>query len=206
MNPEISDAMTHSNAGTTALATQWTPPGGWMEGIGLELGIEAWRIPLVIASAVIIYLLFLIFVRVFGPRILGKLASFDAVVIIMFGAVAGRVIIGHPPTLAAGVIGLLTLMCLEAIFGAVQNLRGIRHAISGDPILLVAHGEFIEKNMRKAHVTKANIYTAARRAGIARLEQVKCIIMEPTGELSIVREGTDMEPDMLNGVIGRDLV
>ena len=188
------------------LASSWTPPQGWPAAIQLELGIEPWRIPLVIASAVIIYMLFLIFVRVFGPRILGKLASFDAVVIIMFGAVAGRVIIGHPPTLAAGVIGLLTLMCLEAIFGAVQNLRGIRHAISGDPILLVAHGEFLPKNMKKAHVTKANIHTAARKAGLTQLTQAKCIILEPTGELSIIREGTDMDPDLLGGVIGREYI
>lgn len=185
-------------------ASAWTPPEGWPEAITLELGIELWRIPFVIASAVGIYLLFLLFVRVFGPRILGKLASFDAVVIVMFGAVAGRVILGHPPTLAAGAIGLLTLVCLEAVFGAVQHLRGFRHAISGDAILLVAHGELLHAHMRKAHVTTTNIYSAARKAGLTQLAQAKCIILEPTGELSIIREGTDMDPALLNGVVGRE--
>ncbi|MBC2682375.1 DUF421 domain-containing protein [Corynebacterium sp. 4HC-13] len=202
----LTPPLSSTSTGAETLAVQWTPPAGWADTIGLELGIEAWRIPLVIASGVLIYLMFLVFVRIFGPRILGKLASFDAVVIVMFGAVAGRVIIGHPPTLAAGVIGLLTLICMEAAFGAVQDLRGIRHAISGNPIVLVAHGRFVAKNMRKAHVTKANIYAAARRSGITCLEQVKCIILEPTGELSIIREGTNMDPEMLTGVVGRDLI
>jgi hypothetical protein len=36
------------------------------------------------------------------------------------GSVTGPVIIGHPSTLAAGIIWLLTLLCYEAIIG----LRG----------------------------------------------------------------------------------
>lgn len=184
----------------------WTPPEGWAHALTEALGIELWRIPIVILSAMGIYLAFLVFVRFFGPRILGKLASFDAVVIIMFGAVAGRVIIGHPPTLTAGAIGLFTLMCMEAAFGSVQHLRMLRHTLTGYPIVLVAHGELIPHAMHKAHITRVEIITAARRAGLARLSQAKCVILEPTGDLSVIREGTPMEPELLEGVIGKELI
>ena len=79
-----------------------TPPGGWTQAFIEHLGIELWRIPVVVASAVGIYLTFLLLVRVFGVRVLSGWTGFDAVVLIMLGSVAGRVIIGHPPTLAAG--------------------------------------------------------------------------------------------------------
>ena len=101
------------------------------------LGIEAWRIPIVIASAIGIYVIFLVLVRLFGVRILGSLSSFDAVVIIMFGAVAGRVIIGHPPTVAAGGIGLATLMAMEAVFGAAQHLRGVSRTLAAPPVVVL---------------------------------------------------------------------
>ena len=78
-----------------------------------QLAIEPWRIPVVMISAIGAYLGFLLLVRAFGVRVLAKMSSFDTVVIVMYGAVAGRVIIGHPPTLAAGIIGLLTLMGIE---------------------------------------------------------------------------------------------
>lgn len=193
-------------ASTVGNSSRWEPPHGWGAAVQESLGIELWRIPLVIASAVGIYLIFLIFVRFFGARILGKLSSFDAVVIIMFGAVAGRVIIGHPPTLASGAIGLFTLMCMEAVFGTIQHLRGVRQTLTGFPIVIVAHGQMIPRAMRRAHVSRADVITAARRAGLARLSQAKCVIMEPTGDLSVIREGTPIEPELLEGVLGKEYV
>ena len=79
-----------------------------------QLGIEPHRIPVVLLATIGIYLAFMILVKLFGTRVLTSMTASDAVIIIMFGAVAGRVIVGNPPTLAAGVIGLLTLMVLEA--------------------------------------------------------------------------------------------
>ena len=114
-----------------------------------QLAIDPARIPVVILSGVCIYLGFLLLVRVFGVRVLAKMTTFDAVVIVMFGAVAGRVVIGHPPTLVAGIIGLLTLMAMEALFGMVRDLWGIKTALVGRPQVLVAHGEIIAEQLKK---------------------------------------------------------
>ena len=127
-----------------------------------QLAIDPARIPVVILSGVCIYLGFLLLVRVFGVRVLAKMTTFDAVVIVMFGAVAGRVVIGHPPTLVAGIIGLLTLMAMEALFGMVRDLRGIKATLVGRPQVLVAHGEIIAEQLKKTHVRKADVKHAVR--------------------------------------------
>ncbi|GEM_PF-141338 len=163
------------------------------------LGIEAWRIPIVIASAVGIYVIFLILVRLFGVRILGSLSSFDAVVI-MFGAVAGRVIIGHPPTVAAGAIGLFTLMIMEAVFGAAQHLRGVRRTLAAPPVVIFAHGTPLLDAMRREHISEDNVHSAIRAAGIATRADVQAVILEPTGSLSVIRTGQNIEPALLDGV------
>lgn len=181
-----------------------TPPNGIHTYIEM-LGIEPWRIPIVMLSAIGIYLSFLLFVRVFGVRVLSGWNGFDAVVIIMFGAVAGRVIIGHPPTLASGIIGLGILMFLELIFGEAQHLTGIR-SMKASPRVIVAHGKFLERNMRRTHLTRMEVYGALRRAGIAHLDQVQCVILESTGGLAVIREGTDIDPAILQGVIDADEV
>ena len=82
-----------------------TPPQGWGPALADALGMELWRIPVVVLTALAVYLAFLLLLRVFGARLLTGLSAFDSVVIIMFGAVAGRVILGHPPTLATGGTG-----------------------------------------------------------------------------------------------------
>ncbi|MGV0409289.1 DUF421 domain-containing protein [Corynebacterium resistens] len=168
------------------------------------LGIEAWRIPIVIASAIGIYVIFLILVRLFGVRILGSLSSFDAVVIIMFGAVAGRVIIGHPPTVAAGGIGLATLMAMEAVFGAAQHLRGVSRTLAAPPVVVFAHGSPLMDALRREHISTQNLHSAIRAAGIAHRQNVQAVILEPTGSLSVIPVGEKIEPALLDGVEGAE--
>lgn len=68
-----------------------------------QLGIEPHRIIVVVGATVGIYLAFMMLLKLFGSRVLTSMTASDAVIIIMFGAVAGRVIVGNPPTLGSGV-------------------------------------------------------------------------------------------------------
>ncbi|WAL39471.1 MULTISPECIES: DUF421 domain-containing protein [Brevibacterium] len=182
------------------------PPGGWGAALAEWVGMDPWRIPITIVSAVGIYLAFLLLVKVFGPRILTAMTSFDAVVVIMFGAVAGRVILGDPPTLAVGIVGLVTLMCMEAAFGAIQHRVGAVRSINARPTVVLAHGRFVEEAVRRAHVSDADVVVALRKAGLARFEQAQCVILEPSGGLSVIRAGERIDPGMLAGVRGAELV
>lgn len=177
-----------------------TPPDGWRAALVETLGIELWRIPIVIASAILIYFVFVILLRIFGARILSGITSFDAVVVIMIGAVAGRVIIGHPPTVAAGAIGLVTLMCMEALFGSLRGLLPMHRALNNQPILVVAHGAMLTRVMRRVHVSPDDVQIAIRKAGLGRLQDAQCVILEPSGALSVIPVGTPVDRTMMQGV------
>lgn len=170
------------------------------------LGIELWRIPIVIISAIAIYLVFLLLVRIFGARVLSGLTGFDIVVGVMLGAVAGRVIIGHPPTLAAGIIGLVTLLCCEAAFGMVRNNIRLHRAINARPTVVLAHGQSQPDLMRKTHITFDEITSCVRKAGLSNLKKVRCVILEPSGELSVLDYEETLDPEVLHDVLGADRV
>ena len=70
----------------------WYPRPHWYSPARRAAGGVPWRIPVVIVSAIGVYLAFLVLVRLFGARVLTAWSTFDAVVIIMFGAVAGRAV------------------------------------------------------------------------------------------------------------------
>lgn len=176
----------------------------WLSYAAGEMGIEAHRIPVVILSAIGIYLAFLLLVRLFTPRVLAQVTIFDAVVLVMFGAVAGRVVIGHPPSLAAGVIGLATLMVMEAIFGGLRSTRGFRALLQGSPVLIVAHGEIVTAALRRTRLTSRDIHTLLRRAGIGSLSEVQAVIAEPTGDISVFRVGQPLDEEALRDVIGAE--
>lgn len=177
-----------------------TPPDGWQAALIETLGIELWRIPIVIASAILIYAVFVILLRIFGARVLSGITSFDAVVVIMIGAVAGRVIIGHPPTVAAGAIGLLTLMSMEALSGSLRSLLPMHRALNNQPVLIVAHGAMLTRVMRRVHVSADDVQVAIRKAGLGRLQDAQCVILEPSGALSVIPVGTAVDRTMMQGV------
>lgn len=167
-----------------------------------QITIEPASIPIVILAALAIYLFFLILVRLFGVRIMTKMNAFDAVVLVMFGAVSGRVVIGHPPTLAAGAIGLFTLMLLEAIFGAARKSTAVSRIFDEDPQAVFAHGQYLDRQLRRTHVARDDLRMVMRRAGVASPADVQLIILEPTGEMSVYKAGIEIDPEMLRGVVG----
>src|SRR5699024_12261429 len=118
-----------------------------------QITIVPYRIPIVIFAAVAIYFVFLLLMMNFGSPILATMSASDAIVIIMFRAVAGRVILGHPPTLATCIIGLATLMAMQALFGILRAKTGIGRILDREPILLMFDGVVVCNGFQKSHFT-----------------------------------------------------
>ncbi|MGX4761041.1 DUF421 domain-containing protein [Corynebacterium minutissimum] len=171
-----------------------------------QLGIEPHRIPVVMFATLGIYLAFMILVKLFGSRVLTSMTASDAVIIIMFGAVAGRVIIGNPPTLAAGIIGLFTLMLLEAAFGTFRQFVTWSKFLDRRPVLLVYKGELQEDNMVFAHITERDVNSAVRKAGLGRRNDVQLMILEPTGHISVIRRGQLVDASVFKDVLGSERI
>ena len=173
-----------------------------IEHVREQIYIDPARIPVVIFSAVVIYLVFLLLMKIFGSRVLASMSASDAVVIIMFGAVAGRVILGHPPTLATGIIGLATLMALQALFGILREKTRLGHLIDREPILLMFDGTIVRNGLQKSHFSYDDVRTSLRNSGIGTFVEVQAMILEASGNVSIIRAGTELDPEMLKGVRG----
>lgn len=171
-----------------------------------QLGIEPHRVPVVMCATVGIYLAFMVLVKLFGSRVLTSMTASDAVIIIMFGAVAGRVIVGNPPTLAAGVVGLFTLMLLEAAFGTFRQLVRWSKFIDRNPVLLVYKGELQRDNMSFAHITEGDVNSAVRKAGLGRRTDVQLMILEPTGQISVIRRGQLVDASLFKDVLGSERI
>ena len=134
------------------------------------------------------------------------MGGFDAILLIMVGAVAGRVIIGHPPSLAAGVLGLTTLMALVAIFGAMRHVRGASGMLNARPIILVAHGQLVHKALEHTHTDLEDVRAAARQAGAGSLSDIAAMVLESNGAVSVIKEGQDLDPFIFLDADGSHLV
>ena len=158
----------------------------------------------VVISAIALYAAVLLVIRVLGQRTLASMSSFDMAAIIALGAVIGRAILGYTPTLAAGLLGLVTLLALQAITGQIRRLRRGAQLVNSRPVLLMAGQEMLRDNLARSHVVEEEVRAKLRLAGIRHPSEVACVVLESTGQISVLRRGQPIDPALLDGVAGAE--
>ena len=172
----------------------------------MELGLTWEQAAAVVASTIGIYVSLLVLLRVFGQRTLSSMSSFDFAAAVALGAVTGRVILGYTPTLLAGVIGLTTLFALQSLSGVVRRHPRVDRLLSNLPLLLMANGEVVRDNLRRAHIVEDELRAKLRQAGVHRYDEVAAVILERTGGVTVLRQGETIAPELLSDVRGRELL
>lgn len=154
----------------------------------------------VVLSTVGMYCALAVLVRMLGQRVLARVASSDLATIVALGAVIGRAALGYTPTLGAGLLALLSLFGMQAVAGQLKQWRVAERFLQNRPVLLMSGGAIIHQNLRKVHLTEADLWPTLRLAGVRTLDEVACVVLETTGEISVLRRGVDLDPRLLADV------
>jgi uncharacterized membrane protein YcaP (DUF421 family) len=170
----------------------------------MRLGVSGTDALAVVVSAAGLYVAFLIMLRVVGQRAFAAMSSFDLAATIAFGAVMGRAILGYTPTLVAGVLGMATLLSLQAVSGFLRRSSRLDAVLTNMPVLLMADGVVLHDQLRKTNMLEDELREKLRLAGIRRYGDVAAVILERTGAISVLRRGETIAPEMLSDVRGRD--
>ncbi|MDO5745967.1 MAG: DUF421 domain-containing protein [Micrococcaceae bacterium] len=171
-----------------------------------DLGLTWADAARVVFSAIALYALVLGLIRIMGQRTMASLSSFDLAAAVALGAVVGRAILGYTPTLVAGALGLITLLVLQALTGQLRRYRRGLAMVNNKAYLLMAGNVTVASNLRRTHVSENEIIARLRLAGIRSREEVACVILESTGEISVLRAGIGIEPEFLRNVKGAELL
>lgn len=156
----------------------------------------------VLLSTVGMYLALVVLVRMLGQRVLARVASSDLATIVALGAVIGRAALGYTPTLGAGLLALLTLFGMQAAAGQVKRWRVAERVLQNPPVLLMQGSTVIHENLHKVHLVEADLWPILRLAGIRNLDEVACVVLETTGDISVLKRGADVDPRILADVPG----
>lgn len=65
--------------------------------------------------------------------------------------------------------------------------RRAAQLIDGEPRVLIRHGELLDENLKRDRLTREEIESEMRLAGIARIADVEWAILEPVGKVSFIR-------------------
>ena len=167
------------------------------EQLWFYLGLTPLQALAVVASTVALYFFFVIMYRVIGQRLFVKMNGFDMLLVIVMGAIVGRAMMGHTPTFAAGVLVMVVLLFLEFFFGTLSGHPRLGRMINNQPVLLMADGEYIREELRRTHITTSDINARIRAAGLPSKDEVAALVLERTGDMSLLRKGTPIDPSLV---------
>ena len=156
-------------------------------------------------GTILIFILIVIYTRIFGLKSFSKMTGFDFVITVAIGSILGMTInSGNPSVL----LGAAILLILYGLNYAVTVLRykseKAEDLIDNNPLLLMENGEVIWENMKVSKVTEAELQSKLREANVIRLKQVKAVILETTGEISVLHtndESIQVEDYIMDDVI-----
>jgi uncharacterized membrane protein YcaP (DUF421 family) len=142
-----------------------------------------------IVRPTIVYLLLVVFLRVFGKRELAQLNPFDLVVLLSLSNTVQNAIIGNDNSLTGGIVGAFSLMAINyLVVRFLFRHRRLDQMLEGSPSVLIEHGRVRDKALARELLSRSELLTVLHRQGFDRLEEVEHCVLEPGGTFSIQRK------------------
>ncbi len=145
---------------------------------------------------VLIYVVLLVIFRVASKRELAQATLFDFLILLLISNVVQNAIIGNDNSILGAIGGALILVLVSGVLNRITaNSHKARVLLEGNPVLLVHSGVVLDDAMRREAVTRYDLFSNIRKAGLIRLEDVGYAVLELDGTISIIRI-EDIRPPM----------
>jgi uncharacterized membrane protein YcaP (DUF421 family) len=154
---------------------------------------------LVVVSTVAIFASVITFTRIAGLRSFSKMSAFDFASTVAVGSLMATVAITQA-SLLNGVIGLATIYAVQMGVALLRRRTAVEQVVDNDPVLLMVGDQLLDGNLRHARMTKRDVWAKLREANVTRYDQILAVVLETTGDVSVLHGEGPLEPGLLEGV------
>lgn len=153
-----------------------------------------------IVVGILSYLGLVIFLRISGKRTLSKMNAFDLVVTVALGSILATILLTEKVALAEGLTAFFILITMQYTVAWLSvRSQKISELIKSNPQLLYYEGAFLRDIMKAERILEIEILQAARSSGHSSLDQVKAVVLETDGSISVIqKEDTDYISTLVN--------
>lgn len=140
-----------------------------------------------VVRALLVYGFLLVVLRLTGKRQVGQLAPFDLVLLLVLSNAVQNSMNAGDNTVAAGYILVLTLVAVNAVMGWLTwKSKRLEAILEGQPLVIVKNGSVDEAALRRERITRHELLSAVRQAGLLDLTDVRYAIFENTGRINVI--------------------
>lgn len=143
--------------------------------------------PLIALSAVAMFLALIGLTRAAGVRSFSKMSGFDFAVTVAIGSIFASIIVSKDPPIASGLIALTVLFVIQIVFAALRCRWSFVSDLADNQPRLIMIGETIQYDqLKRAKMTESDLMGKLREANVLDFSQVKIVIAETTGDVSVL--------------------
>lgn len=142
-----------------------------------------------IINATIIYWVLLFAFRLIGRRGPSMSTPFEIILLFMLGGMGMQAILGADHSLTNAVLGIATVVMMHVLVSSLKTWsERFGRVVDGTPVLIYSKGDWKEEAMNRLRVHQQDVMAAARGQGVERMEQVKYVIVERNGGISVLKQ------------------
>ena len=147
--------------------------------------------------ATVIFIALYLLMRLMGKRELGQMTPFELIVLVVIGDLIQQGVTQNDFSLTGAVIAVSTIAFWALVMSWASYIwPWAERLLEGEPRVIVRDGEILSGNLRRNRLTRSEIESEMRLAGIAHLRDVMWAILEPKGRISFIqRARTDGDSD-----------
>lgn len=150
----------------------------------LQLSVPWWEL---ILRPILIYVAFLIGLRLFGKREIGQFTLFDLVLILLVANALQPAITGPDTSVLGGLIIIATLLLVNrGLALARRRFPAFDRLVSPQPTVLARDGKWFPQALDREGLSVQDVEMALREHGVDSIEEVRKAVLEEDGTISVV--------------------
>jgi len=152
----------------------------------------------IVLRATVIFVALYVLVRLMGKRELGQMTPFELIVLVVIGDLIQQGVTQNDFSLTGAIIAVSTIAFWALVMSWASYLwPSAERLLEGEPRVILRDGELLTDNLRRSRLTRSEIESEMRLAGISRMSDVAWAILEPRGKISFIQRSesdADDEP------------
>jgi uncharacterized membrane protein YcaP (DUF421 family) len=151
-----------------------------------------------IIGSLMVFVAVILITRIVGLRSFAKFTAYDFAFTVAIGSIISSTLTSSTSIVYGGV-ALASLLILTYIFSYLQRkFPSLSSLISNKPLLLMKGNTIIEENLKHARVERSQLLSKLREANVLNFDQVCAVVMESTGDISVLHKSNDDDDQLLN--------
>jgi len=141
----------------------------------------------VLVSGLAAYAALIFLLRVSGKRTLSKLNAFDLVVTVALGSTLASVLLSQDVPLSEGITAFAVLIFGQYVIAwLAARSDSVSQAVKSQPSIVLWQGQVLDDVIRRERVTRSELESVVRGAGLTDLKQAEAVVLETDGSFHVM--------------------